>query len=147
MHTVTKQYRDLPAGHRAPGHGGHCQYLHGHNFGFDITFTAAQLDECDFVIDVGQLQAVKKFLGEAFDHTLLINADDPLRDEIIRNIGKISQIRLVESCGMEGLAKMVFENVEKILDEDFPGSVERRGLRVVSVTCFEDSKNSSTYSK
>lgn len=119
--------------------------IHGHNWGFDIVFTAEKLDDCGFVIDVGQLQSVKKFLTEAFDHTLLVNADDPELKDILANEGRRSNIKLLQNCGMEGIAKMVFDNVETILSEDFKESVSYRDLQVISVTCWEDSKNSSTY--
>jgi 6-pyruvoyltetrahydropterin/6-carboxytetrahydropterin synthase len=155
MHTLTKKYRDLPAAHRQPKHQGHCRFIHGHNWGFDITFTCDTLNECDFVIDCGGLQCIKQFLQDTFDHTLLLNKDD---DDILKNddfimwLRSITKMVLVPSCGMEGLAEYVFKGVASMIgdsqdmlyDRD-PRTGAKRGLKVVSVTCWEDTKNSATY--
>ena len=143
MHTVTKSYRDFPAAHRQPDHDGHCRLIHGHNWGFDITFAARELDSCGFVVDVGKLQVVKQYLTDMFDHTLLINHEDPLRDEITKKLSGLANIVFVPNCGMEGLAKLVYASIQEIVwsEESFAS----RGLVVTQVICFEDSKNSSTY--
>lgn len=150
MHTVTKQYRDFPAAHRQPNHDGHCSLIHGHNWGFDITFACDVMDENGFVVDVGKLGQVKTMLAQHFDHTLLLNEADPLRMgmETIFASGRpvLARIVVVPNCGMEGLAQFVLNKVAGIIDaETFPVAFERN-LRVIAVTCWEDSKNSSTYS-
>jgi len=145
MITITKSWRDLPAAHRQPKHDGHCRLVHGHNWGFDVTITCERLDENGFVVDVGKLKKVKEWLESVFDHTLLINEDDPLVTEF-REFHKRGLVNLVivPNCGMEGLAKLVAGGIQLVLTNDF-GS--ERGLLVTSVTCFEDSKNSATYLK
>ena len=154
MFTVTKQYRDYPASHRQPRHDGHCRFIHGHNWGFNIVFSCAKLDENDFVIDVGKLQPVKEFLTAMFDHTLLLNEDDPFRESLVRFLADTKEgaatfadIRVVQNCGMEGLARLVYEKVNKILDTCYTEDVKVRGLYVHSVECLEDSKNSATYTE
>lgn len=149
MLTVTKQYRDFPAAHRQPNHDGHCRLIHGHNWGWDITFACEVLDANGFVVDVGKLKPIKERLTELFDHTLLLNASDPIVDEVFAGplfSGRLATVVLVPNCGMEGLAKFVFEEANVVLARDFAADVEKRKLKVVSVTCWEDSKNSSTYS-
>jgi 6-pyruvoyltetrahydropterin/6-carboxytetrahydropterin synthase len=114
--------------------------IHGHNWAWDITFICAILDENGFVIDVGKLDKVKEFLVNHFDHTLLINSDDPQLDffrEVLQP--KLSKVVLVPNCGMEGLAKFVYEKVGQLIN------LKSRELRVVEVTCWEDSKNRATY--
>lgn len=149
MHTVTKSYRDLPAAHRQPKHDGHCRWIHGHSWGFDITFTCGELDENGFVIDVGKLGVVKDFLEDTFDHTLLLNVDDPFRNEITEFVlsyrDDLAKIRAVPNCGMEGLAEYVYVMVVGLIDAESFDVTFRRNLRVVEVTCWEDSKNSATY--
>lgn len=156
MHTVTKQYRDFPAAHRQPNHDGHCRLIHGHNWGWDITFTCDALDENGFVVDVGKLGEVKKMLTEHFDHTLLLNKEDPeltwmmsrLQDTLGPGVSRptpLARIVIVPNCGMEGLAEFVFKEVMKIIDADIFGVAFERNLRVQSVTCWEDSKNSATW--
>jgi hypothetical protein len=52
---------------------------------------------------------------------------------------------------MEGLAKLVFEEINTLAGEgaftdgDSTMETNARNVRVVSVTCWEDSKNSATY--
>jgi len=164
MNTVTKSYRDLPAAHRQPNHDGHCRLIHGHNFAFDITFGCNFLDENGFVVDVGKLEEVKAFLVESFDHTLLLNSDDPRLEYLVAGLtselkvtpggvgeedtetvqSPVAKIVFVPNCGMEGLAKWVFEEVQGIVTKQVPGAKER-GLLVVEVVCWEDSKNRATY--
>lgn len=143
MFTVTKSYRNLPAAHRQPNHDGHCSMIHGHNWGFDITFTCEKLDENGFVVDVGKLGQVRAYLESFFDHTLLLNRNDPFIDDFVRNIGnrEFAEIRIVPNCGMEGLAEFVFNWTYEWARNLCRG----RGLIVVRVTCWEDSKNSATY--
>jgi 6-pyruvoyltetrahydropterin/6-carboxytetrahydropterin synthase len=158
MTTVTKEYRDLPAAHRQPNHDGHCRLIHGHNWGFDITFACSVLDANGFVIDVGKLGCVKTFLVDTFDHTLLINHDDPFKPHFIETLGcatggvSFAKLVVVPNCGMEGLAEYVFNAVSSMIG-DAPDMLYdrdvatggKRSLRVVSVTVHEDSKNCATY--
>lgn len=151
MFTVTKNYRDLPAAHRQSKHDGHCRFIHGHNWGFDITFACDALDDNGFVVDVGKLQDVKKFLEEKFDHTLLLNLDDPEVGSIqgfVTHSGPLcalANVVLVPNCGMEGLAKLVFMTVTQLIDRGAFDEAFERNLRVVEVVCWEDSKNRATY--
>lgn len=148
MHSVIKHYRNLPAAHRQPNHEGHCRLIHGHNWGFDIEFVARRLDACGFVVDVGQLQLVKQFLDDTFDHTLLLNYDDPLvaHPAQMGGISALAKVILVPNCGMEGLAEYVWIEVQRRIDSGYvvEGGADR-GLSVLHVTCWEDEKNCATY--
>lgn len=145
MLSVTKQYRDLPAAHRQPKHNGHCRLIHGHNWGFDITFTCDTLDSNGFVVDVGKLTSIKEWLAAKFDHTLLLNEEDPMLGELKIKLVDFAKIVVVPNCGMEGLAKFVYEEVNKLLQIDH--NWQARNLRVDQVVCLEDAKNSATYRK
>jgi 6-pyruvoyltetrahydropterin/6-carboxytetrahydropterin synthase len=158
VHTVTKSYRNLPAAHRQPKHGGHCRLIHGHNWGFDITFTCDVLDDCDFVIDVGAMRCIKEFLEDTFDHTLLLNEDDPFKPHFQETLGcatggvSFAKIVVVPSCGMEGLAQYVAEKVAVMIGDDATKLYDRkastgarRGLKVVGVVCWEDEKNRASF--
>ncbi len=156
---IVKAYRNLPAAHRQPNHGGHCRFIHGHDWGFDIKFAAEELDENHFVVDFGGLKNLEKELKHWFDHTLLLNADDPmlehLRQVLVTKLrwteedpkedSPLAQIRLVPNCGAEGLAMFVHGLTVKFLEENFKIDVDARGLRVVEVTCWEDSKNAAIF--
>lgn len=143
MFTITKCYRDLPAAHRQPNHDGHCRFVHGHDWGFDITVSADRFDENGFVIDVGKMKEVKKYLEHMFDHTLLINEADPFREqfELMHEDG-LADVRIVLNCGMECLAELVCDQVQALLNHTV---TDGRTITVTSVTCHEDSKNSATY--
>ncbi len=143
MFTVTKSWRDFPAAHRQPRHDGHCRLIHGHNWGFDITFVCDCLDGNGFVVDVGRLGVIKSHLENLFDHTLLIDVEDPevRRFRDLELVG-LCHVRLVPNCGMEGLAHLVAESVQRILEELFR---DERGVSVMEVVCWEDGKNRASY--
>jgi 6-pyruvoyltetrahydropterin/6-carboxytetrahydropterin synthase len=147
--TCSKTYPDFPFGHRQPSHAGHCRFVHGHNWSFHFTFEADCLDECGFVVDFGGLQWLKELLNWWFDHTTVLNEDDPLLDYFQRddiNGGPDSMglydLRVVPDCSCEGLAKFVFELADGALHLQTDGRV-----RVKALTLHEDSKNSATYSR
>lgn len=151
MKKVTKVFPDLPAAHRQPKHGGHCRLIHGHNWGFEITFVCDILDPCGFVIDVGTLRPVRELLQGLFDHTLLLNNTDPIVTDssqaaVLAVLQDLSKVVVVPDCGMEGLAEHVFHAVNNLILEEKlgPGAV-LRGLKVIRVVCHEDSKNSAVY--
>lgn len=144
MFTVKKQWRDFPAAHRQHKHDGHCSLVHGHNWGFDVVFSCDDLDECGFVIDIGKLQVFKQRLETLFDHTCLINSDDPSLDHFKeQDARKLINLVIVDNCGMEGLAYMIWREFNTICDAT--ESMNKRGVCVTSVTCHEDSKNTATY--
>lgn len=146
MITVTKSYVDLPAAHRQHLHDGHCRQIHGHNWSFDITFGCAKLDTNGFVVDVGKLKPLKERMEKLFDHTLLINGDDPLLEMFKQQDAEgLVSLVIVPNCGMEKLAELVFIHAKVILQTHFIEDVNNRDLQVVEVVCWEDSKNRSTY--
>jgi 6-pyruvoyltetrahydropterin/6-carboxytetrahydropterin synthase len=146
--TCTKRYDDLPFAHRQPKHDGHCALIHGHNWGFEFEFAADQLDECGFVIDFGKLKWLKEWINERFDHTLVLNLDDPhahyLRNALDtqpgdRGVGPLAKLVLVPDCSCEGLCQFLMEEVNRVVDHFTHGRV-----RVIRVTVIEDSKNTAT---
>ena len=98
--------RQTPAAHRQPKHDGHCRHIHGHNWAFEITFACDTLDECGFVVDFGKLKEVGVWFGLCFDHTLLVNADDPALESLEKNLdfAGLAKVAVVSDCGCEGLA-------------------------------------------
>lgn len=142
--TISKYWGDIPFGHRQPKHEGHCKYLHGHNWGFTFTFTSTHRDEKGFVLDFGGLKGFKKFLDEKFDHKMVFNSDD----KEMRDLDPCSQfldITWVPDCSAEGLAEYLFNEMTNYLEEAYSEDVRSRGLKVVSVTVHEDTKNTASY--
>lgn len=150
MHTIRKLFQNLPFAHRQPAHPGHCRLIHGHNWSFALTFACRELEPgTNFVIDFGDLKWVRNFLERHFDHTLVLNLDDPeldyLRETLTRNepadAFRLAKIILVPSCGAEGLAQFVFDEIDGTLR----GMTGKRPVWLVSVEAMEDEKNSATY--
>lgn len=136
MYTITKKFGSYPFAHRQHNHEGHCALVHGHNWFFEITLTSKTLDENGFVYDFGKFKELKKWFDYTFDHTLLINADDPELPFFESN-KKYWALRVVECGSAERLAEYVFKHVETYLQ----GS----GATILSCTAYEDEKNSATY--
>lgn len=146
--TCSKRYSDLPFGHRQPKHDGHCAWIHGHNWEFEFEFEATHLDECGFVIDFGKLKWLKDWLNERFDHTLVLNNDDPqlhyIRQALDSQVGDrgvepLAKIFTMPDCSCEGLAAWLLSEVSKIVEENSGGRVRVRKVKVI-----EDSKNHAT---
>lgn len=141
MITAKKRYDDIPAGHRAPFHDGHCQFVHGHNYSFEFVFGCATPDSNGFVVDFGKLGCIKEFLVENFDHRLLISGDDPelaVFEEL--NLKQLCDLRVVCNSSAEGLAEMCFNYVSELILTSFGNRAW-----LVSVTVHEDSRNSATF--
>ncbi len=138
--SCTKRYSDIPFAHRQPKHGGHCRFIHGHNWSFEFEFICTERDACGFVVDFGGLKPLKLWLDQTFDHALVLNADDPLREQL--NAASVltgCEVVAVPDCSCEGLADYVAKESNRIVAELTGGRVEVR-----RVTVFEDSKNSAT---
>ena len=76
--TCSKSYDDFPCSHRQWRHNGHCKFVHGYSRSFTFWFTAKGLDLNGFVFDFSNLKPLEMRLKKQFDHTFLINKDDPL---------------------------------------------------------------------
>jgi len=141
MITCSKKYTDLPFAHRQHNHKGHCAFIHGHNWSFEFTFGAKRLDENNFVIDFGKLKWLKDWLNQMFDHTLLLNQDDPMLEYFKKYLLNYADIRVVPSASSEGLAAFVFAEVGQLL-------LARTDERVflVSLKVYEDEKNAAEIS-
>lgn len=137
MYSIQKKFGSYPCGHRQHNHGGHCSYVHGHNWCFEVTLNSDKLDENGFVHDFGKFKEFRKWLEYMFDHTLLINKSDSMVDYFLRYDGVLWDIRLVENGSSESIAKLVFNQLAEMMDND--------SKKIKSVRVYEDEKNSATY--
>lgn len=123
----------------------HCKLLHGYAIKFHITFEAkdGQLDEMNWIQDYGSFKrnGLKEWLAEMFDHTTLIEKDDPMKAyfEMMQAEG-IAKVRFMDKMGAESLAKLVYDHFNDRLSK-----IEGGRVRVSRVECFENDKNSAIY--
>lgn len=125
----------------------HCQLKHGYALEFKIWFTADELDDMNWVVDFGGFKSkpegngLKDWMNEMFDHTTLIEKDDPYRDlfETMAMEG-IMKVHFMDKMGCESLAKLVFDKFNDVLSKTDAGR-----CRVIRVECFENKKNSAIY--
>ena len=93
-------------------------------------------------MDFSDLGDLKTWLEHMFDHTLLVNADDPEREifELMHERG-ICDLRIVDNVSMEGTAKMVFDYADALVRKKTDGRVW-----CVKTEVHENDKNSAEYS-
>ena len=141
--TCSKVFEGFPCCHRQWAHPGHCRFVHGYSRSFTLRFAALELDPCGFVVDFSSLRPLDSKLRDQFDHTFLVNADDPLLQEWQRlhNLGAID-LRVMENVGMESTALLVWEWANDLMRE-------RDGGRTScwSVEARENSMNAAVYNR
>lgn len=127
----------------------HCQLLHGYALEFKVWFesveleTEKQLDEMNWIVDFGLFSrnGLKDWLNNMFDHTLLVEKDDPqLESFIYLQELNLCKLQVLERMGAESLSKLVFDKFN-----DTFSKTEGGRIKVVKVECFENNKNSGIY--
>ena len=140
MITIQKEFPNYPFAHRQPSHKGHCKLIHGHNWDFEICLAANELDENGFVYDFGGLKWFRAWLENNFDHTFVLNEDDPwVGTATMDLIKETSKVIFVPSCSCEGIAEYVYNKLSDMISKQTEGRVW-----VEWVTVKEDLKNSAT---
>ena len=127
----------------------HCQLLHGYALEFKVWFESVdgvdeeQLDEMNWIVDYGifSRNGLKDWMNNMFDHTMLIEKDDPYYD-VFEQMGQmgIAKPIFMDRIGAESAAKLVFDKFNDVFSKTEGGRV-----KVVKVECFENNKNSSVY--
>lgn len=88
------------------------------------------------------MKEIKKMFSD-LDHALVLNDSDPLlQNEHFMELREFYKLRVVKDCSAEGLAHFVAENADMIVYVKTNSRV-----RVEKVICFEDSKNSATWTR
>ena len=105
-----------------------------------MTFGCHTLDEKGWVVDFGGLKKVKAWLEEKFDHTLLINEDDPMRPLFEKHDGGLWKLTIMPNVGMEGSSNYIYRQVNPMIEEMTEGR-----CWVISVECRENVKNSALF--
>jgi 6-pyruvoyltetrahydropterin/6-carboxytetrahydropterin synthase len=132
----------------------HCQLLHGYSLQFKVYFESNTpfdenqgLDEMNWIVDYGGFKdapignGLKAWMDSMWDHTLLIEKDDPQLEtfQYLEEL-KLAKLVVLDKMGAESCAKLVFDHFNKRLALTGGGR-----CKVTKVECFENQKNSSIY--
>ncbi len=133
----------------------HCKLQHGYAFKFKVIFAPVDtsindgLDDMNWVVDFGCFKpaplgnGLKAWMDDMFDHTMLIEKDDPYLEFFqSMQMEGLCKLRVMDKMGAEHLAKLVFDKFNDVLSKTDAGR-----CKVVSVECFENDKNSAIYSE
>ena len=90
--------------------------MHGYSRSFTFWFGAKELDQNGFVVDFSSLKKLEEKLVKQFDHTFLVNQDDPLIPswEKLHKAGALD-LRVMRNVGMESSAELVWEWANSLL--------------------------------
>ncbi len=115
-HTCSKSFGGFPCCHRQWRHPGHCRFVHGYSRSFTFWFAAHHLDLYGFVVDFSSLRPLRERLEQQFDHTFLVNADDPLLSQWqdLHELGALD-LRVMANVGMEASAELVWGWANELL--------------------------------
>ena len=129
----------------------HCRLVHGYSVGVEFIWQSPTLDKNNWAFDFGGMAPIKKWLEEMFDHTILVAKDDPDRrtfEEL--HVKKLVDLRLVETVGCEGFAKLIYDKATQMLQEMKQDGQHARydvgkDVTLKSVKVFEHAGNAAIY--
>jgi 6-pyruvoyltetrahydropterin/6-carboxytetrahydropterin synthase len=115
-YTCCKTFSGFPCTHRQWRHPAQCRFVHGYSRSFSFWFRAHRLDEHGFVVDFSGLKELETRLVRQFDHTFLVNADDPLLRQWqgLHEQGALD-LRVMDNVGMEASAELVWGWANELL--------------------------------
>ena len=127
----------------------HCQYLHGYDVEFEVTFEG-ELDYRNWVWDFGGMKRAKNliegkqpktWMEYMFDHTVVVAEDDPaMSDFVDLDARGIIQLRVVPAVGAEKFTEYLYNKLNEFVQLETEGRV-----KVVKVKFMENHKNSAIY--
>ena len=140
--TSTKTFHKFPCAHRQHKHDGNCALVHGYSRSFHFVFGAITMTKEGFIVDYGDLKELQRWLEENYDHTFVVDQDDPFIPTF-QELHQAGVLRLViqeEGPGMEGTAMRICNWTDEWLRKKTGGRAW-----VLSVEARENDKNSSIY--
>jgi 6-pyruvoyltetrahydropterin/6-carboxytetrahydropterin synthase len=127
----------------------HCQYLHGYDVEFEVTFEG-ELDHRNWVWDFGGMKRAKNliegkqpksWMEYMFDHTVVVAEDDPAMSTFVDLDSRgVIQLRVVKAVGAEKFAEFLYHKLNDFVQLETEGRV-----KVVKVKFMENHKNSAIY--
>ena len=126
---------------RQPKADSHCRFLHGYRLTAKFWFKASQLDEHNWVVEFGSFDHLKKLLKKQFDHTTVIDKNDPYIESLEGlNGAGVLDLRVMDGVGIEKFAEYCFKVSNNIIKEQSEGR-----CWVDKVEVFEHENNSAIY--
>ena len=127
----------------------HCQYLHGYDVEFEVTFEG-DLDHRNWVWDFGGMKRAKNLIDGRqpkawmeymFDHTVIVAEDDPdMQNFIDMDARGVIQLRVIPAVGAEKFAEYLYHILNDFVQLETEGRV-----KVTKVKFMENHKNSAIY--
>ena len=118
----------------------HCALLHGYAIAVRLEFHAEDLDDKNWVIDFGGLKEVKELLQLTFDHTLLVAADDPELDELLKLEDlNLAKVHIFDNVGCEAFTHIIYNMIDKWLKK----TQQNNRVKLYSVEVKEHGANSA----
>ena len=116
MYTIAKTYT-FSAAHRLMGLGDDhpCARMHGHNYVVEIVASCACLDERGFCqIDYRELDPIKRWLDDTFDHKTILRFDDPALAKLaVEDVVQLVTFDVNPTA--ENLAKHIYHQSRKLI--------------------------------
>lgn len=133
----------------------HCQLLHGYAFKIKVWFASneseidKQLDDMNWLVDFGSFKSkpngngLRDWLNYMFDHTLLIEKDDPYL-EVFQQLEQFNVCKLIilDKMGAESIAKLVYDKFNEVFS-----NIDANRCKVIKVEVFENENNSGIFEK
>lgn len=124
----------------------HCSTLHGYSIGIRLVFECDNLDEKNWVMDFGALDAFKSWAEYMFDHTLVVAEDDPNLADFQELAAKgVGDIRIVPAVGCERFSELAYNKMSELISKQQLSYPVNATVRVKSVEVFEHGANSAVY--
>lgn len=120
---ILKTLLDFASAHSLRGYPGDCAKLHGHNWKIEVQVAGSKLNSVGMVIDFKEIKRQTKKVIKELDHTYL--NDHP-------HFKKTNPTA-------ENIAVYLFQEIKARIDED--------GVKMHSITVWENDRNCVTYSE
>lgn len=119
------------AGHRLLGHGGKCEFLHGHNYVAEVHVLGRQVDAVGRVMDFADLKRlIKGWIDEHWDHSFLLHEADQNAIAALEQVRPARYFLLPYNPTAENMARYLLQHV-------CPPLLEEYGVRASRVVIWE----------
>ena len=106
IYKSTKYFKEIgPCAYRNWRSDTDCYLLHGYCRSFKFVFGCKNLDRQGFVVDFGGLKDVKNQLQAWFDHTVILQSDDPI-------LPVMEQLEAEGHCNLQTFPLISSEHIE-----------------------------------